>query len=114
MDIFNTDKPCAQCGKMMHNVYPKRMYCESCNKERGIERQQAYRERLRKQRENAAPQIKVALNVVDKYCSDCRYVCKETPDTWDWMRTYYLKTGIRRPCKAGKGCTVKHTRKKGG
>lgn len=44
--------------------------------------------------------------VCDKFCKGCMYssyACGE----YSRLCTYYLRTGIRRPCPAGTGCTVK-------
>ena len=47
--------------------------------------------------------------VCDKYCKGCVYF-SQVNGTIHYC-AFYLDTGIRRPCPAGKGCTVK-TRKK--
>lgn len=54
----------------------------------------------------------MANGIVDSFCRPCIYAgrnqCTKAPGTCD----YYLLTGKRRPCPAGKGCTVRDTSKK--
>lgn len=47
----------------------------------------------------------MADNVTDKNCRGCVYLCTIYNDVRSC--DYLLKTDKRRPCPAGKGCTVK-------
>ena len=52
------------------------------------------------------------VKLVDKYCEGCIYL---TDMHYDDVRSacyYIVITGKRRPCKCGKGCTVKRTGEK--
>lgn len=49
-------------------------------------------------------------NVCDSYCKDCMYA--NTLVDGHIVCNYFLATNIRRPCKAGSGCTAKQTGKK--
>lgn len=48
----------------------------------------------------------------DSFCKGCVYEVYATHE--QKMCNYYIATGIRRPCPAGTGCTVKKTGKKVG
>ncbi len=49
------------------------------------------------------------MKMVDEYCKGCIYQSK----AWGCsVCNYFLHTKIRRPCKAGKGCTVRTKGKK--
>lgn len=34
------DKPCEQCGVMLHNIYSGQRYCEKCRKERFLKKEE--------------------------------------------------------------------------
>ena len=44
-------------------------------------------------------------SVVDRHCKGCRYYSNITGDLQ--YCSYFFQTNKRRPCPAGKGCTVK-------
>lgn len=49
-------------------------------------------------------------NVCDRFCKNCMYA--NTLGNGTIACNYFLTTNIRRPCKAGTGCTVKKIGKK--
>ena len=51
-------------------------------------------------------------NEVDSYCSGCIYLCYVGSDYKSNACDYIGQTGHRRPCPAGKGCTVRKAGKK--
>ena len=53
----------------------------------------------------------MADKLCDSYCKNCVFSQNASGD-WLKLCTYFLTTGIRRPCPAGDGCTVKETGKK--
>ena len=36
--VWKIDKPCVNCGVMMHDVYPGKRYCDKCRKERFLKK----------------------------------------------------------------------------
>ena len=51
--------------------------------------------------------------LVDEYCCGCIYLTRIDPSIAEIMACDYIEaTNKRRPCPAGKGCTVKKTGKK--
>lgn len=38
--VWKMDKPCADCGVMMYNVYPGQRYCDKCRKERFLKKEE--------------------------------------------------------------------------
>ena len=54
----------------------------------------------------------MANGLCDSYCNKCVYASGVNGFTHYTVCNYYLITGIRRPCQAGDGCTVKRTGKK--
>lgn len=36
--VWKIDKPCVDCGVMMHDVYPGKRYCDKCRKERFLKK----------------------------------------------------------------------------
>lgn len=53
----------------------------------------------------------MANGICDSYCKDCAFGQYASGD-WMMICTYFLSTGIRRPCPAGEGCTVKQKGRK--
>lgn len=56
---------------------------------------------------------KYRKGICNSFCKGCVYN-QYASGVESTLCTYYLETGIRRPCPAGTGCTVKRTgRRKG-
>ena len=51
-----------------------------------------------------------AKNVCDETCEGCMYYAQV--NRLDWFCNYYFKTDKRRPCPAGKGCTVRREKRR--
>lgn len=49
----------------------------------------------------------MANGLCDKFCGNCVYCQRTNGEGGFRICTYFLTTGIRRPCPAGTGCTVK-------
>ena len=63
------DKPCARCGKILHDALPRRKYCDECRKALACERtkQNKQKKKAQAQAENQSPG-KIRL---DKPCARC-------------------------------------------
>lgn len=97
---------CVDCGKTIMKNKPWHCRCKECAQKRDRE---TARERQRKQRGQAIktkpkPKRKVA-NAKD--CKGCKYFDSSLP-----CCDYYLVTGVKRGCGAGRDCTKKEVGKK--
>lgn len=52
------------------------------------------------------------VKLVDEFCEGCIYLVDMHLDSVKSVCYYIVITGKRRPCKCGKGCTVKRTGEK--
>ena len=107
------DKPCKNCGKLMIAVDPRRLFCVDCRKENVRKHNERYRDKHReeinrKAREKAKKALPV-VRTVDEFCDGCIYLGGENRNDLKCCN-YFLRTDKRRPCPAGKGCTVRQLR----
>ena len=96
------DNVCLRCGGTLpENAAPSRLYCNECAKERNRE---LSRERAARAREKAYAIHLNKQNTKDRnYCKKCVYYGSE--EYGGNLCDYMLRTGHRRGCKAGEGCT---------
>lgn len=107
-NLTKVNKPCAGCGVMMENVFPRRKYCYACAKKRRDLGSARYREAHRAPKtgkEHSEP----VVNPNSKYCKGCYY--------WGGgggcnCCNYIFIEDKRRPCPPGKGFTVRKVKRK--
>lgn len=101
------EKVCKICGKVFDSSVHNKVYCSAeCAKVADERRNRQWWINHQTKTDGKKG------GVCDSYCKGCTYSSLTSGE--QLMCAYYLITNIRRPCPAGKGCTVKATgRKKG-
>ena len=99
-------RECQLCGiRLPENAPAARKYCPECSELHSRELQRIRRRKLAAEKETVRkeiPQQRVPDEIDRKYCQHCKYSGVYTED---YLCNYILKTGTRRGCKAGAGCT---------
>ena len=99
-------RECQLCGKpLAENAAAARKYCPECSRVHSRELTRRRRKELARikamKKQEAAPQ-RVPDEIDRAYCQYCKYSGVYTDN---YLCNYILKTGTRRGCKAGVGCT---------
>jgi hypothetical protein len=97
------DKNCEDCGTLLVQVSPTRMFCYDCAKKR----QKAVKKHYNtvKRKEKIVLQGSPIPNPNAKYCKGCKYWYGSYEGYA--MCNYIFCVGHRRPCPPGKDCTEK-------
>ena len=103
------EKKCLTCGKPLPpNTFATRKYCYEChlNRVTASRKRAAEKRREKEKAEKDKPQpVYIQRRTPkpndEKYCQKCKYHGKAGVNLCD----YFLRTGERRGCHAGYGCT---------
>ena len=102
-DTKRVDKNCEDCGALMVDVSPLRMFCYDCARKR----HQTSNKRSKLARKGKISATN-ATNPNEKYCKGCMHWGGQ----YSACCNYIFDKGQRRPCPPGKDCTVKVVRRR--
>lgn len=109
-----SDKVCKVCGATFTPNTPSKICCsKECSKENTRIMHREYLKGHRKEQQLKKPNnipYKDRPGVCDRFCDGCVFLAWANSNTR--VCEYFVRTGQRRPCPAGTGCTVKSTGKK--
>lgn len=105
-----TQRYCKNCNAPLPLESARnRLYCNECrvivNKQKSRERDKELREKKRKVYADPTRWKPDAEDVA--YCKPCIY---SEASYWHHLCNFYTRTGVRRGCKAGKGCIKREMR----
>lgn len=98
------DIVCSDCGILMRNVCASRRRCPECSRKHAREQNRRHMRDVR----NSHPAIPGMVNDGNTECDGCIYFFGDY--SLSRCCNYIFIKGEPRPCKPGKGCTVKEER----